>query len=313
MLSTRKPSPASLASPVVVPSETATRIVLDGARNKFREQGNAGNDGRVYVSKARKALNCRGDVLPIGPLVFITERESSAGRIALENLGREGFSVRMFSMTTDMIQRAAQLYPSVIIIESTMSRKGALEICRGIRGIQSLARTPVILLAANASDEERVLGLESGADDYILESSSGREIVALVHAVMRRFARQKLHSGATHLSPPFLHSVVGTLSPTIRRGDIEIDTTSMRISVRGNEIVTTNLEFRLLYYLVHNQARVFTRDQLLDAVWGTQYVELRSVDACVRRLRRKIEPDPLRPTYLKTIRGAGYTLHVAAA
>jgi DNA-binding response OmpR family regulator len=86
----------------------------------------------------------------------------------------------------------------------------------------------------------------------------------------------------------------------------------MKISVRGTEIVTTALEFRLLYYLVHNQARVFSRDQLLDAVWGTQFVELRSVDACVRRLRRKIEPDPLRPMYLKTIRGAGYCLQAAA-
>jgi len=99
----------------------------------------------------------------------------------------------------------------------------------------------------------------------------------------------------------------------MRLGDIEIDPGAMRISVRGGEIMTTNLEFHLLYYLLHNQGRVFTRDQLLDAVWGAKYVELRSVDACVRRLRRKIEPDPLRPTYLKTVRGAGYCLQVAAA
>ena len=76
--------------------------------------------------------------------------------------------------------------------------------------------------------------------------------------------------------------------------------------------MTTNLEFRLMYYLAHNTSRVLTRDQLLDAVWGAQYAELRSVDACIRRLRRKIEPDPLRPTYLKTVRGAGYFFQVAA-
>jgi DNA-binding response OmpR family regulator len=98
----------------------------------------------------------------------------------------------------------------------------------------------------------------------------------------------------------------------MKTGDIEIDPATMTISVRGAEIVTTNLEFRLLYYLAHNQARVFTRDQLLEAVWGPQNnVELRSVDACIRRLRRKIEPDPLRPTYLKTIWGAGYCLQAA--
>ncbi len=170
----------------------------------------------------------------------------------------------------------------------------------------------MVLLSANASEEERVLGLESGADNYITESSRGREVVARAKAVMRRFTRQELHSGMPHTSP-LLHSLVRTLSPTMRLGDIEIDPGEMRISVRGGEIMTTNLEFHLLYYLLHNQGRVFTRDQLLDAVWGAKYVELCSVDACVRRLRRKIEPDPLRPTYLKTVRGAGYCLHVASA
>jgi two-component system response regulator MtrA len=87
----------------------------------------------------------------------------------------------------------------------------------------------------------------------------------------------------------------------------------MKILIRGVEISTTALEFRLLYYLLHNQGRVFTREQLLDAVWGSQFVELRSVDACVRRLRRKIEPDPLQPIYIRTIRGAGYSLRAQAA
>jgi DNA-binding response OmpR family regulator len=90
----------------------------------------------------------------------------------------------------------------------------------------------------------------------------------------------------------------------MKSGDIEIDLCAMRILVRGSEIEATNLEFRLLYYLINDQARVFSRDQLLDAVWGAQTdVELRSVDACVRRLRRKIEPDPVHPTYLRTVRG----------
>jgi DNA-binding response OmpR family regulator len=98
----------------------------------------------------------------------------------------------------------------------------------------------------------------------------------------------------------------------MKTGDIEIDLFAMRILVQGSEIEATNLEFRLLYYLINNQARVFSRDQLLDAVWGAHTdVELRSVDACIRRLRRKIEPDPVHPTYLKTVRGAGYSLKIA--
>lgn len=95
----------------------------------------------------------------------------------------------------------------------------------------------------------------------------------------------------------------------MRAGDIEIDESAMRISVRGNLIETTCLEFRLLHYLFCNQGRVLTRDQLLNAVWDAQFVELRSVDACVRRLRHKIEIEPVRPRYLKTVRGAGYCFH----
>jgi two-component system phosphate regulon response regulator PhoB len=265
----------------------------------------------MHVSENSKFSNYREDVLPAGPLVCIAERESSLGRAAVDHLERDGFSIRMFLMSPDSVQRVAQLHPSVIIIEMSFSKRRSLELCRALRSVRSLARTPVILLAAHSSEEERVFGLESGADDYLTESSSGREVVVRVRAVMRRIARQELQSEM--FSTPFLQSLVGTLTPTIRRGDIEIDPTAMKISVRGNEIVTTSLEFRLLYYLVQNQMRVFSRDQLLDAVWGTQYVELRSVDACVRRLRRKIEPDPLRPTYLKTVRGAGYSLQVAAA
>ena len=270
----------------------------------------------MYLAENRKAFNVREHVLPTGtriPIICIMERESSLGRVALDHLEREGFGVRTLSMGTDVIQRVEQLHPSLVIIGITMSRGRALELCRGIRWVHTLAQTPLILLAASPSGEERVLGLESGADDYIAESSSGREVVARVRAVLRRIARQEPHARMSHISPPLLQSLVGALSAPIRTGDIEIDTTAMRISVRGSEIVTTSLEFRFLYYLAQNQARVFTREQLLDAVWGSQYVELRSVDACVRRLRRKIELDPLRPIYLRTIRGAGYSLLVRAA
>jgi len=272
----------------------------------------------MYVAENRKTLNYRKDVLPtatrVVPLICVVERESTVAKPALSHLEHEGFAVRTLSLATDAIQRLKQLHPSLVIIEtSTTSRGSALELCRGIRCVQSLAWTPVILLAATTSEEERILGLESGADDYITESSSAPEIVARVRAVMRRFARQEHYSGMPQIALPFLHSSVGILSPPVGIGDIEIDPAAMRISVRGSEVVTTNLEFRLLYYLVHNQGRVFTRDQLLDAVWGAEFVELRSVDACIRRLRRKIEPEPLRPTYLRTVRGAGYCLQLAAA
>ena len=127
---------------------------------------------------------------------------------------------------------------------------------------------------------------------------------------MRRFAQHELYPAVPHTSLSSVFSL-GTSSPAIRTASIEIDPASMRISVHGTEVMTTSLEFRLLYYLAQNQVRVLTREQLLDAVWGSYHVEPRSVDACVRRLRRKIEQNPLYPTRLRTIRGAGYSLQAA--
>ncbi len=246
------------------------------------------------------------------PLICIGERNSNNGRPALKHLEREGFGVSTFPMASDVIPRLGPLHPSLIIIETPLAGGSALDLCRDIRWVNAFAGTPVIFLAANPTEEERVLALEAGADDYMAESWSGREVVARVRAVMRRFARQVPQSWTAHISTPFLHSLAGTVSPTISTGEIEIDPTAMKISVRGTEIAATGLEFRFLYYLVQNQDRVFTREQLLAAVWGSQHVEMRSVDACVRRLRRKIERDPSNPTCLRAFRGAGYYLQAVA-
>jgi DNA-binding response OmpR family regulator len=265
----------------------------------------------MHATENRSVPSRREGVFQSGSrisVLCIMERGSGLGKLTLNHLELDGFGIRTLSMGNSMIAQVEEFQPSLVIIETTTPRARALDLCRGIRRVQSLARTAVILLAPNSSEEERVLGLDSGADDYITEPSSGREVVARVRAVIRRVARHELHAWTPHMLPRFPYSSIGTPGPTIRIGDLEIDPTAMTISVRGNEIVTTSLEFRLLYYLVHNQARVFTRNQLLDVVWGSQNVELRSVDACVRRLRRKIEADPLRPVYLRTVRGAGYFL-----
>jgi DNA-binding response OmpR family regulator len=215
------------------------------------------------------------------------------------------FAVRVLSVERNVIQQAAQVRPAAILIDALASKCRGLELCAQIRANFSLARTPVILLAVHASEEQRIQGLESGADDYITGLHSAPELVARVQAVIRRFARTL---------PWPNESSLGTLSAflpgtgSIKTGDIEIDPSAMRFMVRGGEIEVTSLEFRLIYYLSFNRSRVFSRDQLLDAVWGTQFGSPRCVDACVRRLRRKIEPNLTKPTYLKTVRGAGYCL-----
>ena len=145
-----------------------------------------------------------------------------------------------------------------------------------------------MFLTAKAGEVDRVLGLELGADDYIPKPFSPRELVARIRAVLRRFERE-------------------LPSERLEVGDLIIDTGAMTLTVRGTIVPTTATEFRLLDYLARHPGRVFTRDQLLDAVWrDTSFVTPRSIDVYVRRLREKIERDPEQPFMLRTVRGAGY-------
>jgi DNA-binding response OmpR family regulator len=245
-------------------------------------------------------------------LLWAFDHESNVRRRALEHLERDGFCVRMVPIGPDVVRRTRQLYPSLVVIETITVPGSALDLCRGIRQLHSMSRTPIILLSGSACQEDRALALESGADDCITEPWSGREIVARARAVLRRFTRRELHSDPIPKAPAFPQywSSVGS---NVKAGEIEIDASAMRVAVRGSVVETTSLEFRLLYYLLHNQGRVFTREQLLNAVWGAEFVEPRSVDACIRRLRRKIELKPFHPSYLKTVRGAGYCLQAVAS
>jgi len=234
-------------------------------------------------------------------VIFIVSGYSGVERFAQNCLERVGFAVRLLCAQDEVVDRAERVRPALIILDSLGFDGNGLELCRRIRATPSLSRTPVIFLAAQASEEQRTIGLESGADDYISGELSGLEFVTRVRAVIRRFTRDfPSQSPATLGLPPF------SPNAPIKVGDIELDTSGMRVLIRGGEIEITILEFRLMYYLTHYRSRVFTRDQLLDAVWGSHSLNPRCVDACVRRLRRKIEPNVARPIYLKTIRGAGY-------
>jgi two-component system phosphate regulon response regulator PhoB len=224
----------------------------------------------------------------VSPVLFVVEDEADIARLVRHHLEAAGYAVRTFATTTLVVPEAERERPLLFILDVMVPGGDGFELCRRIRQNPALAMTPVIFLTAKSGEADRILGLELGADDYIPKPFSPRELVARVKAVLRRFERP--------LAPEI-----------IRHGDLIIDSGAMTLTVREQQVETTATEFRLLEYLASHPGRVFTRDQLLDAVWrDTAYVTPRSVDVYVRRIREKIEVDAEQPLFLRTVRGAGY-------
>jgi DNA-binding response OmpR family regulator len=221
-------------------------------------------------------------------LIYVVEDETDIARLIRHHLEAAGYGVRTFAAAPLVLPEAEREKPALFLLDVMVPGGDGFELCRRIRQSHALAMTPVIFLTAKTSESDRVLGLELGADDYVGKPFSPRELVARVKAVLRRFER------------PLAPEIITT-------GDVEIDSGAMILKVRGQQVATTATEFRLLEYMARHPGRVFTRDQLLDAVWrDTAYVTPRSVDVYVRRIREKIEKDPEEPQHLRTVRGAGY-------
>ncbi len=220
--------------------------------------------------------------------IFLVEDDADIARLVRHHLEGAGYLVQAFSSAAGVLGAGESARPALFLLDIMIPGGDGLELCRKIRASKTLAPTPVIFLTAKAGEVDRVVGLEIGADDYVTKPFSPRELVARVKAVLRRFDQ------------PLAAAMV-------KIGDLEIDSGAMSLTVRGKPVTTTATEFRLLAYLARHVGRVFSRDQLLDAVWqDTRFVTPRSVDVYVRRLREKIERDPESPRHLKTIRGAGY-------
>ncbi len=224
--------------------------------------------------------------------ILIVEDDADIARLVQHHLQAGGFTVRWFSGAAQVISEAEKSPPVLFLLDVMVPDGDGFDLCRRIRKSAALARVPVIFLTAKTSEADRVVGFELGADDYVVKPFSPRELVARIKAVLRRFE-------------PALPAAV------LRVKDIEINTESMTVSKRGTPVSMTATEFRLLEYLARHAGRVFTRDQLLDAVWrDTRFVTPRSVDVYVRRVREKIEPNPDDPQYLNTVRGAGYRFEI---
>ena len=222
--------------------------------------------------------------------IFVVEDDQDIAGLLRHNLVAAGYDVQAFESGSTVVATALRESPSLFLLDVMLPGTNGFDLCREIRQNEKLTKTPIIFLTAKSDEHDRVKGLELGGDDYITKPFSPRELVARVRTVLRTLRE----------TPP---------PEILKLGDLEIDASSMTVRVEGRTVLTTVREFRLLEYLAAHRGRVFTRDQLLDAVWKeTAFVTPRSVDVYVRRLREKIESDPRHPRYLKTLRGIGYRL-----
>jgi DNA-binding response OmpR family regulator len=221
-------------------------------------------------------------------LIFVVEDDLDISRLIEHNLHSAGYQVSTFLSGASVVPSATRMQPALFLLDIMLPEMNGFDLCRQIRQHEQLSKTPVIFLSAKTAELDRIRGFELGGDDYITKPFSPRELLARVRTVLR---------GQPQIPAP----------EVIQFAELEIDVSSMTVRVEGKTVLTTVREFRLLEYLARHRGRVFTRDQLLDAVWKeSAFVTPRSIDVYVRRLREKIESDPRHPRYLKTLRGIGY-------
>ncbi len=225
--------------------------------------------------------------------ILIVDDEKDLVELVSYNLSKEGFSVEPSYNGQDAIEKLRSQYFDLVILDLMLPELDGLEVLRIIRSDQKLRSLPVLILTAKGEETDRVLGLELGSDDYVTKPFSPRELVARIKAIFRRTSRETIE----------------TQEDVLRIGELVIDRDRYSVRINNREIKLSTIEFKLLLYLAERKGKIFTRDQLLDAVWGNEvYVEPRTVDVHIRRLRSQIEEDPSNPRYIKTRRGVGYYL-----
>lgn len=221
--------------------------------------------------------------------ILVVDDERPIAEILKYNLEKEGFEVILAFDGPEALDLVAKEQPDLIILDIMLPKKDGFTVCREIR---TTRQVPIIMLSARETEIDKVLGLELGADDYVTKPFSAREVAARVKAVLRR----------SQVSLPKVEQ-----SKRLRCGLLSVDFDRMEVFRSGQSVDVTYREFELLVYLMRRPGHVFSRQQLLDEVWGYDYMlDERTVDVTVRRLREKIEPDPAEPVYIYTRRGVGY-------
>ncbi len=221
--------------------------------------------------------------------VLIVEDETDLVKLLKYNLEKEGFRVSYATDGAVALSEVRRDPPDLVILDLMLPGLDGLEVCRQLRRNDRFVRIPVLILSARGEEADRVVGLELGADDYVTKPFSTREVIARVRALLRR------------------NEPADAQRSKVQRGDIVIDPSAHSVTVAGRGIELSALEFRLLHYMACHPGMVFSRDHLLDNVWGNdRSVTPRSVDVYIRRIREKIESIPQEPAYVQTIHGVGY-------
>lgn len=221
--------------------------------------------------------------------ILIVDDEPDIVDLVSYNLKKEGFDFDSSSDGEDALKKIREGQYDLVILDLMLPGIQGTDLCRMIRNEPKTKHLPIIMLTAKGEEVDRILGLEIGADDYMTKPFSPRELIARIKAVSRR------------VSPTSAPEKI------INVGDLVINKETYSVSKDSKPLALSSTEFKLLLYFVERRGKVFSRDQLLDAVWKDEaYVEPRTVDVHIRRLRTQIEDDPSKPIYIKTRRGIGY-------
>jgi two-component system phosphate regulon response regulator PhoB len=229
----------------------------------------------------------------MNPHVLVVEDEEALSQLLKYNLEKEGYRVSVARDGEEALVVADEVKPDLVLLDWMLPKAPGIEVCRRLRARQETRNTPIVMLTARDEEADRIRGLDTGADDYIAKPFSMTELLARLRAVMRR------------IRP-------GLADDKLSVGDVVMDRVSHRVKRGGREVHLGPTEFRILDHLMQHPGRVFSREQLLDAVWGSDvYVEARTVDVHIGRLRKVLnvgdEVDPIR-----TVRSAGYAIDVEA-
>jgi two-component system OmpR family response regulator/two-component system alkaline phosphatase synthesis response regulator PhoP len=228
------------------------------------------------------------------PRVLVVEDEPNIRELVCLHLGLEGYTCDGLGDGREALSRAETDRYDLLVLDVMIPGVDGLALCRAVRNGRTNDDVPILMLTARRDESDKVVGLESGADDYLTKPFGVRELVARARALLRRPRQTTIDH-------------VGDEGPAVTVHGVEIDPARRRVRVDGRDVELTDQEFRLLHLLATHAGIVFSREALLAKIWrGDTFVTVRSVDTLVKRLRRRIEPDPASPRYLLTVWGVGY-------